>query len=51
MKKIMIMALAAVSAMALNAATVSWTITNVKQGDAGVSGTCYIFFSRVDGDH
>ncbi len=44
MKKIMIMALAAVSAMALNAATVSWTITNVKQGDTGVSGTAYVFF-------
>ena len=44
MKKLMIMALAAVSAMALNAATVSWTITNVKQGDAGVSGTAYVFF-------
>ena len=48
MKKLMIMALAAVSAMALNAATVSWTITNVKQGDAGVSGTAYVFFVAGD---
>lgn len=44
MKKIMIMAFAVISAIAANAATVSWTITNVKQDDVGVSGTAYIFF-------
>lgn len=44
MKKLLIMAIAAVSAVALHAATVSWTITNVKYGNTASAGTAYVFF-------
>lgn len=43
MKKIMLGALVAVAAICSNAATVSWTLTNVNQDGVGVSGAMYIF--------
>ena len=44
MKKLMIMAFAAVSAVAVHAATVSWTITNVAYDSTASTGTAYVFF-------
>ena len=44
MKKLLIMAAAAVSAVAVHAATVSWTITNVAYDSTPAAGTAYVFF-------
>lgn len=44
MKKLMMAAAALLSATAVNAATVSWTITNVASGATPASGAAYVFF-------
>lgn len=44
MKKLLVLALAAVSAAAIHAATVSWTITNVAYDSTLSAGTAYVFF-------
>ena len=47
MKKIMIAAAIVCAAAMTQAATVSWTCSNVKQGDAGVSGIAYFVDAAV----
>lgn len=47
MKKIILGALVAISAICSQAATVSWTLTNVNQDGTGVSGAMYIFTTET----
>ncbi|MBR2881537.1 MAG: hypothetical protein IKB96_04140, partial [Prevotella sp.] len=47
MKKILVVAMVAFAAICSQAATVSWTLTNVNQGGTGVSGAMYIFTTET----
>ncbi len=47
MKKLMIMLGAVVCAIGVQAATVSWALTGVNNGDSGVNGYAYVFSNKV----